>query len=346
MEGVERRMNENFSKKIDFFSFIGSLFVVWSHMTYVASEDIVYVRIATKYVSTLVAMAMGYFFFMSGYLFYRNYDLSKTLQKWKSRVKSLLIPYFFWNALAFVVLVVLKIIGLARPWTWFLDINKLADGPLWYVLSIMIYMMLAPLIFYIIRNKYRFWLFLTGLVALDVIVDFGALERYLYYLPIFVFGAGIAIHYMDIFEHVVGNDENAKSGNDRWIKGVCSFLMLSIVYCGLSYIECSWGYRIFRIIIRITAPILIFYLFRKCKVDNYCKFWKCSFFLYCAHEIVNDILIQNKWVQYVFNHYYWAKYTVLGFTLYAIIVVVLVGILYLGTKKYMPKVWTIICGGR
>ena len=47
----------------------------------------------------LAEVAVPMFFIISGALFYKNYTPSKTLEKYKSRFFSLVIPYLFWNTL-------------------------------------------------------------------------------------------------------------------------------------------------------------------------------------------------------------------------------------------------------
>lgn len=39
------------------------------------------------------------FFMVSSYLFYRRFDWSRLVPKWKSRIRSILVPYLIWNFL-------------------------------------------------------------------------------------------------------------------------------------------------------------------------------------------------------------------------------------------------------
>ena len=50
----------------------------------------------------LSQVAVPGFFFLSGILFFRNYDLRETRRKWRSRAVSLLIPYLLWNFLYYL----------------------------------------------------------------------------------------------------------------------------------------------------------------------------------------------------------------------------------------------------
>ena len=46
------------------------------------------------------------FFFLSGILFFRNYDLKQTGRKWAERIRGLVIPYLLWNLLYYIAYLV------------------------------------------------------------------------------------------------------------------------------------------------------------------------------------------------------------------------------------------------
>lgn len=56
--------------------------------------------------SVIAIPAMTWFFFISGYLFFRQFEMNQLLRKWKSRFKSLVIPYLLWNTVAVFLLLI------------------------------------------------------------------------------------------------------------------------------------------------------------------------------------------------------------------------------------------------
>ena len=115
----------------------------------------------------LCAIAVCWFFFFSGFLFYRNLQEGQfgkkwVVQKWKRRIHSVVIPYLFWNLLN--VAVILLVTGLFRvagitatsddplvtlrqgPIYWF--ITGPIDYPLWYLRDLAVISLLAPIFYY------------------------------------------------------------------------------------------------------------------------------------------------------------------------------------------------------
>ena len=110
------------------------------------------------------------FFFVSGFLFF--YSHKSYRDKLKSRVKSLLIPYVFWNAFILLAYVLLAIVGhpmqiagknitdygLLDYLRAFIDRGSWDQGngvpmlcPYWYIRNLMIICVFSPIIYYIIR---------------------------------------------------------------------------------------------------------------------------------------------------------------------------------------------------
>ena len=109
-----------FREHIWWMSFILSLLVVWVHsenaelfLGEMGRESLVY-RLESFFAQTLGQMAVPGFFMISAYLFYRNFQFSKTVSKWKSRCKSLLLPYVLWNTLYYLGYVVVTRLSFAK----------------------------------------------------------------------------------------------------------------------------------------------------------------------------------------------------------------------------------------
>lgn len=113
---------------------------------------------------------MPLFFFISGYLFFKGADFNRDVyvRKLKSRCRSLLVPYVFWNLvvilLRFLVQVFLsdmtsgtnKLIADYSLSDW-LDCFWCCDGsmpicfPFWFIRNLMILVIVSPLIYYLTK---------------------------------------------------------------------------------------------------------------------------------------------------------------------------------------------------
>lgn len=165
-------MSETVSNKISKVSFLGALMVVALH-----------VGIGPKWVGQVVAlkgMAVPLFFVVSGYLFAgRMREPGWYVRQMRSRSRSLLLPYLFWNAAywCFVVglTVALGAIGVKygamdtldglmwRRWDLF-GLNPLAFpalGLLWFVRSLMALVLISP----VFSVFYRRWSWILLLIC-------------------------------------------------------------------------------------------------------------------------------------------------------------------------------------
>ena len=160
-----------FREHIWWMSFILSLMVVWVHsentelfLGELGRETMVY-SLENFFAQTLGQIAVPGFFMISAYLFYRNFQFSKTVSKWKSRCKSLLLPYVLWNILYYLGYVVVtrlsfvkNIIG-KEPVAFDLKELFLAavyykyNPVFWYLFQLLILVFLAPFLYMIIRRK-------------------------------------------------------------------------------------------------------------------------------------------------------------------------------------------------
>ena len=160
-----------FREHIWWMSFILSLMVVWVHsentelfLGELGRETMVY-SLENFFAQTLGQIAVPGFFMISAYLFYRNFQFSKTVSKWKSRCKSLLLPYVLWNILYYLGYVVVtrlsfveNIIG-KEPVAFNLKELLLAavyykyNPVFWYLFQLLLLVLLAPFLYMIIRRK-------------------------------------------------------------------------------------------------------------------------------------------------------------------------------------------------
>lgn len=103
------------------------------------------------------------FFMISGALFFRNYTAGVYLKKLKSRVHSLVIPYFCWNVIMMLFQIVMTLffsrffVGRV-PFTFTAEsffaglFHWRYNNPFWFLMTLMIYVAAAPLLNLLLRS--------------------------------------------------------------------------------------------------------------------------------------------------------------------------------------------------
>ena len=96
---------------------------------------------------------------ISGYLFFGGYSSNRDslIYKYKSRIKSLLIPYVLWNFIAYLTFSIDGTLSWSQFFTSFwgnAGSNAPADYPLWFIRTLILIMPLIPIIFLFNNKKY------------------------------------------------------------------------------------------------------------------------------------------------------------------------------------------------
>lgn len=139
-------------------------------------------------ISQIIArISVPFFFFMSGFLFFLNvekFDLSIYKSKIKSRVQTLLVPYFFWNCLVLLMLFLGQRLPLtaalfsgknaiANDFNFFDLIINFQGVPIayqfWFIRDLFIICLLTPIIYFAIKKlKYAIIIILIALWFIGV----------------------------------------------------------------------------------------------------------------------------------------------------------------------------------
>lgn len=171
------------------------------------------------YISYLLSMEIGnmgvpLYFTISGILFFNNYiNIYSYKTKIKSRIKTLVTPYFCWNLITLMILLVLQNIEVTR--THFSGNNKLildysitdflkafwdkgsgtpVLSPYWYIRNLFILQLFSPIIFIFIQHlKTAYLIIVFGVWIITPTLTFT-------YTSIFYFslGAYFSIHDIDL----------------------------------------------------------------------------------------------------------------------------------------------------
>lgn len=281
------------------------------------------------------------FFFLSGFSYFSGYSYEKTLDKWKRRVFTLVIPWVCWNTIMWAFYIVIsRIPAIASRMnsdlnyeitfrSWLVDglINS-ADGPMWFMLNLIVATILSPAIYALIKNRYVGALAIICGAAAAYITD---ASRYsLLVSTVFFAEAGyFSIHFRSLFLR-------------RYSLPVrlCALgvLVLYMIFCSSAAFQHGGLYHV--LAFSVTSPAIWVLLgdsemhpFTK-KVDRY-RFW-----MYCSHyfplECVEKVILITLGVS--------AAGALLDFVFAPIITMaLLIGIGY-PVRKYLPTLWAVLNG--
>ncbi len=181
MLGMPMR-EEDFRKKIVWFTFAFSILVVWAHsfnaelfMGATKAGDRIY-EIESFFGETAAQIAVPGFFMLSGYLFYRGFTWKKLGSKWKSRIRSVLVPYLLWNGLYYLGYVIgshLPAVGdLMGKGEIPFRLEMLVEAMIhhtylyvfWYLSQLICLIALAPVLYGVLKHSWAGILYLTALL--------------------------------------------------------------------------------------------------------------------------------------------------------------------------------------
>lgn len=172
---------QKFRNKVNTLSAVLAVLVVFFHSNAFLHEthDNFACRFQFFICNDLAQGAVPTFFALSGFLFYRNFDMSQLLRKWKSRVHSLVIPYLFWNAVYTAYFWLVTKTPFVSMEAFPMDADHLIkgilfheyNGPFWYMLQLILLTVLCPLLYYIMKKKWTaipFMACMYGLYAANI----------------------------------------------------------------------------------------------------------------------------------------------------------------------------------
>ena len=305
--------------------------------------------VITEMISHNIAkIAVPCFFVFSGFFFFYTFD-GVMSGKWlagklKKRIKTLLLPYLFWN-IVFVGLIILKNNAVLHTgagddfynqlrelgwygvmWGWPINL------PLWYIRDLLCLSIISPIFYYLFKYLKGYGLLLLAMpyyLLVDTgIPGFGTVS-------LFFFGVGAYLSVNRINMISVANNFEAFG-----YSAAILFLISSVLLSGNAAHE---------IVIRFFIPFGIVSLINLvCRmgertVSLLSSFAACSFFVYAAHWIYirnwsNGLAVHlfgsgmsGRWLSYFFS------------PLFTILVCAAV---FFVMKRFMPGTLRLINGGR
>lgn len=207
-----------FWRKKEFISFILSIFVFLIHISSFEQYEnsgrlISFINTKVSYFCTesITRVAVPMFLLLSGIAFFRDYDNKKYLEKLKSRIFTLFIPYLLWNALGMFLHIIYSYTALQNYFVgrqkFVLNFENIlksiflyeSNGLFWYIFNLIVFAIAAPLIYALIRNKY-IGIVVAGVLTVLHIYDI-ELPAKIFFEPValtfYVIGAIVGKHFWD-----------------------------------------------------------------------------------------------------------------------------------------------------
>lgn len=336
-----------FRNKIYYFSFLFSLLVIWVH-SYNA-ELFLGTSLAAKGVDRMERLlgdvvaqsAVPGFFMISGYLFFRNFSLELLPQKWGSRIRSVILPFFLWNTIYYLVYAA----GSRIPWLCDIlgkgiipvSLPAFADAALrytynyvfWYLYQLIILILLAPLIYLAVHNKY---IRLPYLAALLIGLFAGVSLPQLNLDALFFYS--MAAYF------AVNHKKEAEAGwsKRRFLSGAAVLAAAFVVYWYSTAFYKTAGIAVYRFLV----PLALWLLVDERRLGEAKPWMKINFFLYAVHFLLVRFI--NKTAAL-----YLSGTAVIPVLLYILMPVIVLAVSYPAAvilQRYFPALWKILTGGR
>lgn len=284
-------MKKNASYKIAWMTFIANIFILLEHANLGGSDLNNPIGITMNVCSEMATPMMGWFFFCTSYLFFRNINFFQEIfERLKKRYYTLFIPYVIWNTIGGVLHFLggdftgnMSPLYIFRHTYLFYDGVGCGDGPLWYVARLFSYLLLAPIIYSLLKKRsvVLFSLVELSLIILNVLAKTNN-YHVLFFFPIFLIGAYIGINSSRELEDFLDNNK-------------ANYTLVLLL--GLVLVLCTWTRNLINIpaipiIYRIVAVALIIYALRNLgRVPAPNVFVSSAgMYLYCAHDLVYRVV--------------------------------------------------------
>lgn len=337
-------------KLISYIQFLCGILIVILHSNnisgYAFNKNTSYANQAVYYFEEIITVighvAVPIFFYITGYLMYRNYsnNFENYLKKVKSRISTLVQPYLIWNFIIVIFYWVLSRIPMIAdrlnhmyvPNNLGYIIRSILNSdftPLWYVRNIFILAVLSIIFYQIIRFKFGGMIIIGLLVVLNLLFEFNYFGI-IYWLPMYLCGGMCALHGKSIFR--LKGDIQGKS---------LKFLFV-LFFVSSTFSNNNMVMYIYRVLSPFVVGDFLRILYEKKIFLKTEGIWKYSFFTYCLHFVI--ISIYQKIMLILFGN--GCVVTLLSYLSTPIICLVIVFSVAYMLERYCPFVWRLLTGNR
>ena len=337
-----------FHDKIVYISFILCIMVIQIHtynveMYQLSGRNDFFTGIVIaveNYINKLETVCVPFFFFISGVLFFRTFRWDRMWEKYKSRIRSILIPYILWCTIYYLYFALLtRLPGISHCVNsemaelslgeWLQWLGPKSYYTLWFLKELMILILISPVIYVLMKNHGN-RKNATGVIVYVILIAVTVLWGINVGFNIYYFGGALlGINYDSLL-----HDKN---------KGLS---IASTLYVLLYLISLPWqnsngfvgqiGKLIFIVAVWFALDLILQY-------KNEPRWWmSITFFVYCIHDLILEALEKIFFV--IFGNA--TLFALVDFICMPMIVFGLCVLLAWILKRYMPWVWKIISGSR
>lgn len=346
--------NNFFRNKITIVNAIMCVLVVFLHShnidKYGNSAGIGNISLLESFISkSLGNLAVPTFFFMSSILFFHNYDLSKIWSKYKSRVFSLMIPFFLWNFLYMIFFFILINTPLSNAFMdtkeFTVNVRILVDsiffyryhGSYWFIYQLILFISISPMIYVVMKSSYKIPA-VPGLLIISYWlpkipnIPYGISIVYLIY---WLLGAYYAMHMRDRIYH--------RSSKKKIYLTLSLSIVLVLVRFYLEFVnpELKVSEYVLNLLLFINV-ITVWFALDILKLNIVYGWMKMSFFIYSIHPLIVDMIKKAIFTLFPQN-------TALALSNYIISGIggILISVCIAKIMiRFSPKTYNILCGGR
>lgn len=288
--------------------------------------------------------AVAGFFLVSGFLFFRDFDFGKLLKKWKARVFSLLIPYLLWNLIyslyAFVMANSTFLNRFADDRTvtfwdllWGILECDLYNPVFWYMKYLIIFVLLAPAVYLLLKNRYigiavlaGWLLFIRNYFSLPLPA---VVKTMAFWAAFFLAGSYYSLHFSDRIFGIVREHP------------VPATILSVLLYAGAFVLS---AFRAGQLVSLCYDFTLVLFLWNLCGAVRFrpVPLMRCTFFLYAVHWLFARNF--NKLVCVLFG-----TDGIYGLCAYIVLPAAVLGFTWLLMKffsRHLTGVWAVLNGKR
>lgn len=329
--------------KISVISYVLSFLIVWVHNGPAISNISLYgtagqiLMLFDTKLHQILTFVVPLYFMISGFLFFSNCTWKRMKEKLISRVYSLGVPFVIWNIVSYYTIVLAVKFNI-------LESNVLSGGiinaiinsscsDLWFIRYLMILVVISPILFLVMRTKLGAWGLLGGVILIKFIFGTSIPVFPSFYLPIYVFGGIMAIHYRTLF---LAPSEKCKS---------VAFVGSAVVMLYGLLTDFKNGIFAMSLYGLLMPPFFWFgieWIMDKFELKYRARSWmSTNFFIYINHFNIMKIVIAVITAHELSLGYILAWYIFLPE--FVFVSLLLIGAFW---KRCFPKSWKIVNGGR
>lgn len=290
------------------------------------------------YWSIITGFAVPLFFLISGILFFRTFDISLLLTKWKNRLFTIVIPYLIWCTLYYIYYVLCTNIPMISSlmnskykvnfsiyeWISSLWINKYYT--LWFLQNLIVFIILTPAIWILLKNHFK--KLPTGLMVLIILLvaksKISLNIAYLSGIDLYLIGSYIGINCREFLFK-----------KNKIISIISLIYIIFVLVTSFSYLN---------LMTEILLYLSIWYSLDLIELKRISIPWWMSitFFTYVAHDALLEAM------EKIFLVVCGTKpiFALIDYIMMPLAVETILILIAYFIRKKMPTVWKVLTGGR